>query len=186
MSFDLTVTLDDLALMLQTDKASNSHYYTKYYEQLFESKRIEFKSVLELGVAGGESLKLWRLFFPNAIIYGLDMNESEPFGERISCYCFNQKDKDKLVETFKDKHLEIIIDDASHAEEETLISLNTLFPLLESNGYYIIEDMNEKIPTKILDWIYQNRTLVKSLLILPDKGTLKANNREYLIVIQGN
>jgi len=182
---DLTFTVDEVADMLRTDKASYSHGYIQYYEQLFKDKRKEIKSVLELGIGDGGSLKLWKLYFPNALIYGLDMNENTfHFEDGISCYFFNQNDRDKLKETFRKKNLEVIIDDASHAEEETLISLDTLFPLLLSQGYYIIEDMNEKIPTKILDWIYVNRESVKSLSILPDKGTLKGENYEYLIVIQ--
>ena len=182
---DLICTLDDIALLVNTDKASHSHAYTQHYEQLFKHNRKEIKAVLELGIGDGGSLKLWKLYFPNALIYGVDMNENSfDFGDRISCYFFNQNDKEQLKETFKHKKLEVIIDDASHAEEETLASLEALFPLLLPQGYYIIEDMNEKIPVKILDWIYVNRTLVKSFLILPDKSTLEGNNYEYLIVIQ--
>lgn len=184
---DLIFTLDEVADMLGTDKALFSHGYTQYYSQLFKDKRKEIKAVLEIGIGNGGSLKLWRLYFPNAQIYGLDMNENDglmDFGDRVTCYFFSQDEAEKLELTFKNKELEVIIDDASHEENRTLTSLNVLFPVMKKGGYYIIEDMNEKISTKILDWVFANRPLVKSLLILPDKGTLEENNYEYLIVIQ--
>ena len=38
-------------------------------------KKFTAKNVLEVGIASGESIKLWHDFFPNAKIYGLDIKK---------------------------------------------------------------------------------------------------------------
>src|SRR5438552_12713312 len=115
------MVLDYLALKYDTDKSSRSHGYTTIYEQFLEPIRHNVSSMLEIGIGDGQSIKMWEEYFPNATIYGLDMNGFTPrFPLRSSTtvYQFCQSDQEKLRETFSDKKLEIIVDDASHDEDK--------------------------------------------------------------------
>ena len=50
------------------------HDYLKHFWNIYRDIREEVRCVLEIGVAGGGSLRMWEEFFPNAIIHGIDIN----------------------------------------------------------------------------------------------------------------
>ena len=65
------------------------HNYTDYYSSLFDHNRESIKKVFECGIGSnkidfpssmgkdyipGASLKVWRDYFPNAVIYGADID----------------------------------------------------------------------------------------------------------------
>src|ERR1700678_3450314 len=58
--------------------------YTPYYAEAMEARRFDVKKVLEIGICGyrdipnnvvGASLFVWRDYFPNAAIYGIDNDQ---------------------------------------------------------------------------------------------------------------
>ena len=65
-------TLSDLAFHYGTDRGPGSHDYTSTYERIFEPVRDKVKTVLEMGTCDGKSICMWRDYFPNAVIYGMD------------------------------------------------------------------------------------------------------------------
>lgn len=144
-------TLDELALEAKTDKASNGHNYTPVYESYLERKRYEPIIVFELGIGGyqhkdrgGESLKMWHNYFPNAKIIGIDCYEKEGLGnDRTVIVTARQDDEaelNRLVQIWGTPDL--IIDDASHRSELTIRSFEILFPLLKPGGLYFCEDIH--------------------------------------------
>lgn len=163
--------LDTLALKYNTDKSSDGHWYTRFYEQIFGPMRMRVESVLELGVADGASLRMWADWFPNARIFGLDMNPVEgEFGPRVVNVTVDQADEQRLLDLFTNEKLEIIIDDASHDQEKTLNSLKYLFPLLQPKGWYVIEDMDPgTFPRKFYNWMELYRS-AKTIQFFMDKG----------------
>lgn len=163
------MTLDELANKYGTDKSSQGHFYTRHYEKFFSSIRFNVESVLELGIASGASLQMWRDYFPDAIIYGVDQNFVENVWERIVCCEFEQTNTEELRAAFHDKKLEIIIDDASHDPDKTMTTLDYLFPLLEPNGWYVIEDMDRNsFSVRIGEWMQQHSE-VEQLHIISNK-----------------
>jgi len=90
----------------------------------------------------GESLNLWRDYFPKANIYGLEINQ-EYKNDKIYVMKGNQNkisDLKKLVEITKE--CEVILDDGSHVPSHQLKSFNYLFEnCLKKGGVYIIEDI---------------------------------------------
>ena len=62
-----------------TDK-NTTHSYLDLYQELLFSKKESAKHVLEIGIGSwgcrksGGSITLWRDFFTNATVYGLDIN----------------------------------------------------------------------------------------------------------------
>ena len=104
--------------------------------------------ILEIGVSGGGSLKMWYEYFPNATIIGLDINdESELSNDRTHVYQLDQSN-DYQLESFvkqceeKGYEFDIIIDDGSHHMRDQQVTLGYLFPLLKSKGIYVIEDLH--------------------------------------------
>jgi len=163
--------LDDLALKYDTDKSSKGHWYTRYYTQIFGPVREQIGSVLELGVSSGASVRMWKDFFPNALIYGLDINEVVgDYGPRVAFLRCDQADEESLLGAFADAKLEIVVDDASHDQEKTLDSLKYLFPLLQPGGWYVIEDMDTgTFPRKFANWMELYRS-AQSIQFFMDRG----------------
>ena len=137
-----------LSLKYGGDK--QTHGYLHHYTRLFSPLRRNKLVVLEIGVggfsdsnSGGESLRMWRDYFPNGLIYGIDIvDKSALNGRRIKTYQGDQSDE-KFLKSLIDEigRPDIIIDDGSHQNPHVLASFEILFPLLADNGIYVIEDL---------------------------------------------
>ena len=138
--------LDELAKKYGTDKQTNApgkgkyHGYTTFYNKLFKDKREEYIAILEIGVQKGYSHRMWRDYFTNAIIYGID------FGvvlkeNRIETVLGFQEDPNILKNSFENIEFDLIIDDGGHAGWQQQPSFRYLFPRLKKDRYYIIEDL---------------------------------------------
>lgn len=137
------MTLNDLAHKHITDKWDECHNYCPIYESLFEAKRNEVMNLLEIGVETGGSIRMFRDYFPNAIIHGIDIVSCNDSGERTKGYIADQSKPEQLLSVIEQigARLEIIIDDGSHDMNDILISLKTLYPHLKDGGIYVIEDV---------------------------------------------
>lgn len=120
-----------------------AHSYLEVYENIFNSRR-ENISLLEIGVSRGYSLMLWKDFFINSKIIGLDINISnlifKPNGFEV--YEVDATKEFNLNEILKDQKFDFIIDDGSHLLDHQISSFNILFPRLKNNGIYLIEDIS--------------------------------------------
>ena len=147
------MTLDELAIIGKTDKSSKHLNYTRYYEEEFEARREDTLHVLELGTAKGASLYMWKEYFKNSLIVGVDVvnDISEEFKGLFDSKCKleigDQTDPIFLTNLVKScGGFDIIIDDASHLASKTIKSFEILFPLLNSKGIYVIEDLGVFYP----------------------------------------
>jgi len=132
--------LDDLAKKYGTDKSSLFHAYTESYERWFGPIRFDVQAVLELGVAGGASLRMWRDFFPCAHVQGLDNDPAFMFSEeRITTVLGDQMEADD-ADGFAP--MDIIIDDGGHQMGQQRTSFWLYFPKLKPGGLYVIEDLH--------------------------------------------
>lgn len=117
------------------------------YERLFAAIRYEPLRVLELGVNAGESLLMWRDYFPNGLIVGIDIRDRPQLvaGEPRIHFVKGSQDEPKALEeaaAIAGRPFDIIIDDASHIGYLTKRSLHYLFPRwLRPRGYYVVEDI---------------------------------------------
>lgn len=118
--------------------------FTPIYEQYLESVRNDIKSIVEIGVENGNSLKMWSEYFPNAKIYGIDINDKSQFNtDRIKCFKADQSNKEQLLDVFKEiGNVDMIVDDGSHVIKHQLLTFGALFKHLNSNGFYWIEDLH--------------------------------------------
>ena len=141
--------LNRLALSFGTDKWGR-HWYTQHYQRCFQSLRKKQLNLLEIGVGGyensedgAESLRMWKTYFRNAQIVGLDICDKTHFREpRIDIRQGDQTDADALRKLSAEYNgFDIIIDDGSHLNEHIVKTFHILFPLLRPNGIYTIEDI---------------------------------------------
>ena len=87
-------TLDAIGILHGTDKATQhpvvkpSHGYTVYYEWAFHPLRDRDIKLLEIGVGGGESIRMWLDYFSRGQIYGLDkVCDTNPWNTRGGSSC---------------------------------------------------------------------------------------------------
>jgi hypothetical protein len=140
--------LTKLARFFGSDKAAG-HHYTQHYEAHFRTLRLRKLTLLEIGIggnehpeAGGASLRMWRAYFPNAQIVGIDIHDKIAHeGRRIRTFRGSQADPAFLQEVVRQVGApDIVIDDGSHRSEHVIASFKTLFPLMRPGGLYACED----------------------------------------------
>ena len=131
------------------------HGYEECYEQFFEPLKNENINILEVGIFKGRSLEVFREYFPNAQIYGIDVftrvTPTEPRLVRLfanknvhwaMCDSTDPSCVSEITKTFgKDTKFDIIIDDGLHEPEANAKTLKNLWPLLKPDGIYFVEDV---------------------------------------------
>lgn len=142
-----------------TDKNSSFHNYSRQYDSLLKEFRDKPVKYLEIGVLNGHSIKAFREIFKNSpCILGLDIDNKckkyEDIENNIYVEIGNAANKNFIDEiTKKYGSFDIILDDGSHTNRDVIDSFELLFPLLNDNGLYIVED---NISYKSKQYINQN------------------------------
>ncbi len=140
--------LTKLGRIFRTDKAIGHHYTPHYMTHLrrFRHKKIR---LLEIGVGGyenpkrgGNSLRMWKHYFPFAKIFSLDIYDKSALEERrIKIFRGSQVDEPFLDEMERlAGPFDIIIDDGSHLNAHIIETFRILFPKLKDGGIYVVED----------------------------------------------
>ena len=122
-----------------------THRYIDSYEVLFSPLKDEPVVLLEIGVSRGHSLKMWREYFEKAIIIGIDIQL--PTLDLCGCefHLCNQTNTKRLHAILNGRKLDIVIDDGSHKLEDQILSFQCLFPIVNTGGLYIIEDIQNPL-----------------------------------------
>jgi hypothetical protein len=148
------VDLDALARFVGTDKSSDHHDYARHYRQHLARRRREVTSVLEIGVGGttswtgyetsdgGHSLRMWRRYFPNAHILGVDIHHKAVAGRRIAFEQGDQADPEFLRRIMAEYGpFDLIIDDGSHIGRHIIVTHAVMWDAVKPGGFYVIEDL---------------------------------------------
>jgi SAM-dependent methyltransferase len=147
-SLDINInnTLDTIFNKYNTDKNSSFHNYTRQYDILLKNYRDKLIKYLEIGVYNGGSINAIKEAFPNSTcILGLDIDKRCKTYENINNNIFieigNATDSN-FIDHITEKYgtFDIILDDGSHTNKDVIKSFELLFPLLNDNGLYIVED----------------------------------------------
>ena len=140
--------LEKLAGIHGSDKKFG-HNYIPLYERFLQPIRKKTRSMLEIGIGGydnpehgGESLRIWKYYFPNAQIFGLDIYEKRlPKIDRVHIFQGSQTDAEVLDSIHKQAgDFDVIIDDGSHRSPHVIATFELLFPKLKEGGCYVVED----------------------------------------------
>jgi SAM-dependent methyltransferase len=135
--------LDRLARFFGTDKSTRAHGFTPFYQLHLEDRRKQVKSVLEIGVRYGASLRMWAHYFPHAQLYGIDRALDPAFSEpRVTLFEGDQTDRRVLEQAIRaGARFDVIVDDGSHIAGHAEASFRCLFEHLRPGGLYVIEDL---------------------------------------------
>lgn len=141
--------LISLADKYGTDKWG-SHYYAQHYDRHFSKFRNEKIKILEIGVGGysdpdkgGESLRMWKEYFKEGLIYAIDIFDKHGLAEeRIEIFQGSQVDN-VFLQSIVDQvgEFDIIIDDGSHINKHIISTFEFMFQYLKSGGLYVVEDL---------------------------------------------
>jgi hypothetical protein len=145
-----------------SDKGRN--HYTTVYSALFKDRCEQPIKIFELGLgtnnpdapsnmgvfgAPGASHRGWRELFPNAHVYGADIDRQILFQEdRINTFYCDQLDGSSIRELWSHADLmdgaDIIIEDGLHTFEANISFLEESLHHLRPGGIYVIEDIESE------------------------------------------
>tara|TARA_B100001093_G_C26779827_1_gene994091 strand:- start:694 stop:1512 length:819 start_codon:yes stop_codon:yes gene_type:complete len=153
------------------------HNYLPLYQRHFETNRLNVKKVLEIGVESGTSLRMWSEYFPNAEIYGFDIEpecklcETDRIKVIIGDQC-SQTDMEMLPNDF-----DIIIDDGLHSIKSQLSCFEFLFKnKLSETGIYVVEDVIGA--TKVIEF-FNNLALLNNYWPEGESGSIWSSMNSF-------
>lgn len=134
-------SLEQIAQRYGTDKGT-VHSYIEVYEELFSPIRDSVIDLIEVGIKNGGGVKMFRDYFKNATIVGID--DKKRFGisgeDRIVTHIFDAY-SDEMDDFLGDRTFDIAIDDGSHKKKDQLNFYHRFKNRIRKGGYLVIEDI---------------------------------------------
>jgi len=177
-----------------------AHTYADLYYRLFSHCRTGVRKIFEcglgtnnpelassMGVSGkpGASLRVWRDYFPNARIYGADIDRDILFEEdRIKTYYIDQLDPQAIADFWNqvgERGFDFMLDDGLHTFEAGVCLFRHSIEFLSPSGIYVIEDVSSADLLKFKDFFAASDYNVDYVTMYRPKVDLSDNN---LIVIR--
>ena len=178
------------------DIINSWHNYTTLYYSIFKNLRENPLRIFELGLGTnninipsnmgiygrpGASLYGWEEFFPNAKIFGADIDKTVLFNtDRIKSFFCDQTNPQIINYMWNEPELQedfdIIVEDGLHTFSANVCFFENSIHKLKANGYYIIEDIKRTdehlFLNKIKEWELKYKDCVFTLLEIPSRNTL--------------
>lgn len=165
----------------QCDKGIVHCYIDEWYNAEFTSKKDENLNILEIGLDKGYSMILWRDWFTNSSIYGIEKNiqylEYLQKIENINVKIDNAY-SDEVIAEYQDDFFDYIIDDGPHTVESQLDCVKKWFSKLKKGGKIIIEDVMDIDNSK---YLFDELNIPYELIDLRNKSPHKQLNDVLLI-----
>jgi len=141
-----------------SDKATRHDYHVAYARMLVAPERVakvfeiglgtnnpDVVSTMGRGARPGASLRAFRDYCPNAMVYGADFDRQILFQhDRIRTYYLDQTDANtfEAVGAAVGDDFDLMIDDGLHAPNANLHSLAFFLPRIRPGGWAVIEDIS--------------------------------------------
>ena len=174
----------------------HAHTYGSYYSKLFDHCRDSIKLVFECGIGTnnpnlvssmningkpGASLRAWRDYFPNALIYGADIDKNILFEEdRIKTFFLDQTNKNYIMNMWSQinkSNFDLIVDDGLHTYKAAIILFENSLQYLKYNGIYIIEDAQNSDLIAFKNYFDQKLSFYNyNIINLKKAKNIKTNN----------
>ena len=137
------------SIFAATQNIHKFQHYLPVYESTLSSFRSRPIRMLEIGVARGGSLQMWRRYLhPESVIVGIDIDpDTRRFddpSQRMHVRIGSQQDISFLSSVVSELGpFDVILDDGSHMTSHMVDTFRYLFPRgLESGGVYLVEDIH--------------------------------------------
>ena len=160
---EFSENLEDLFNKHGSDK-SHSHDYHLVYGEVFSRLDVSGKlNILEIGLGSqnpsmpsrmskkfsvGSSIRAYKEFFPNAQIFGADVDKDVLFTEdRIKTSYVDQLDYctfEKMHKNFNSPSYDLIIEDGLHSVVASLNTLNFALKYTKRGSIIVLEDLGNK------------------------------------------
>jgi SAM-dependent methyltransferase len=162
------------------NSSKHRHPYTAVYDFLFTNIRYFPITIAEIGILDNMSMKCWREYFPNALLYGYEyskeyLDKAEKDNLANTKYFFMDVKSEKSIEEglCKDK-FDIIIEDSTHIFEDQIRVINVAHKFLKPNGIIVIEDLFKSVPnSEYIKAIKNVESYYKSATFVVADHTLK-------------
>lgn len=130
------------------------HSYIDVYEHILAPYRWSANHFLEVGIYRGHSLGMFREYFADSVVTGVDIELSR-IDPRLTKGCNILVGDATCTDTFKHVDvLDVVIDDGSHKYEDQLETFKLLWSRLSVGGIYVVEDVQDiQEAEKMLDWV---------------------------------
>jgi len=176
------------------------HNYTTFYYSIFKPLCNKELRIFELGLGThninipsnmgpngrpGASLYGWQEFFPNADIFGADIDYDILFNtDKIKTFYCDQTDPEIITKMWDEPDLrenfDIIIEDGLHTFNANVCFFENSIHKLKTNGFYIIEDIHRSefdlFENKIIEWEKMYPGYLFTLLKIPSLCNFSDNN----------
>lgn len=130
-------------VQMHGDKGSN-HSYIPIYEELMQPMlKMDQPKLMEIGVAAGLSLSMWREFLGDkATIVGCDIS-GEWLPDKYNFDFFKGWSQHPTTRRQLEKYgqFDFIIDDGDHNGNTQVATWYNIWPLLKEGGIYVVEDV---------------------------------------------
>ena len=147
-------TLCELGKKFSTNKSPinmNGHRsgFTGIYNLLFSNMRDKKIHFAEIGIEKNSSIKMWRDFFPLAVIHAFEFDDKKIENakkdnlENTFYHKIDVGNDASIVNSFKgtNSKFDIIIDDSTHIFDDQIRIVNICNKFLNNNGILILEDI---------------------------------------------
>lgn len=187
---DSAIDFNGLCDLYGSDKGSNigssasypwmHHSYGSYYEKTFADCRFRIRAVFECGIGTaspgfmarmgdnyvpGASLRVWRDFFPNAHVFGADIDTEVMFTEeRITTFHVDQTDEDsirRMWQKLPGVKFDLMIDDGLHEYHAGISLFEASIGRLLEHGKWVIEDVTPSDARKYLSYFSKSEWNIK-------------------------
>lgn len=141
--------MNDLERYFAANTGRQIHKWRHYFE-IYDRHLARFRGtdvhVVEFGVAQGGSMQMWKDYFgPRCRVHGVDKNPAckAAAEERVEIHIGDQEDRRFLRElAARIPRIDVLIDDGGHRMKQQIHTFEELFPKVDANGVYLIEDLH--------------------------------------------
>ena len=131
-----------------SDKGTTHQYIYSFYSNEFTPKRNNELTIVEIGVNKGDSMILFRDWFVNSKIFGID-NKMEMTTEYVNkvdaiegiSIIYKDAYNGETCNLFEDESIDYLIDDGPHSTESQIKCVQQWFSKIKKGGKLIIEDI---------------------------------------------
>lgn len=138
-------TLHEIFLANGGPIVSKWHHYFDIYERHLSRFVGTAPTMLEIGVAKGGSLRMWKEYFgPGTKMVGIDVNHrcKKHEAEDIEIVIGSQDDPTLLDDLLSRYTFDVVLDDGSHRMEHLNASFELIYDRMSPTGVYAAEDLH--------------------------------------------